>query len=343
MLGLSSTLERGAVSGIIQRAGAMLERYAEAMAATRAHLDERFAAAVELVAGLDSILIVTGLGKSGLVAQKAAATLSSTGTQAAFVHPVEALHGDLGIVRPGAAMLALSKSGGNVETIEFARQFKAVALGQVVSITQPRSQLAEVADIALDIPALSEIDEFDLAPTTSAVTTMAMCDVLAILVQQSKGLTDRDFARFHPSGTLGRRLLLSVAEVMIQGDALPVVGGGQRFADLVYEISSKGIGMAVLVDDAGRHVGVVTDADIRRLLLRGEHVSELTVAECFARSRRGAESAAPPEVHGSATPQALAFDCLRQMQENEITHLVILDGKRPVGVVRLQDLVAAGI
>ena len=327
----------------IERAGEMLERYASAMLATRALLDERFACAVELIAGLDSILIVTGLGKSGLVAQKVAATLSSTGTQAAFVHPVEALHGDLGIVRPGSAMLALSKSGGNVETIEFARQFKAVAQGQVVSVTAPDSKLAAVADIALRIPALPEIDQFDLAPTTSAVATLAICDALAILVQQSKGLTERDFARFHPSGTLGRRLLLSVAEVMIQGEALPVVATAKRFPDLVFQISSKGIGMTVVVDDAGKHVGVVTDADIRRLLLRGEHVNELTVGECFARSRRGSESTAPPEVHGSATPQALAFDCLRQMQENQITHLVILDGGRPVGVVRLQDLVAAGI
>ncbi len=327
----------------IERAGEMLDRYAVAMAATRGLLDVRFSRAVELIANLDSILIVTGLGKSGLVAQKAAATLSSTGTQAAFVHPVEALHGDLGIVRPGSAMLALSKSGGNAETIEFARQFKAVAGGQVVSITEPSSRLAAIADIALHIPALPEIDEFDLAPTTSAATTMAVCDALAILVQQSKGLTERDFAKFHPSGALGKRLLLSVAEVMIQGDALPVVSVAARFPDLVYEISSKGIGMAIVTDAVGEHAGVITDADIRRLLLRGEHVAELTVAECFARSRRGSESNAPADVHGATTAKSMAIDCLRQMQDNQITQLVVLDGSRAVGVVRLQDLIAAGI
>ena len=328
---------------LTDRAGAMLDRYAAAMAATRDLLDERFSEAVALIAGLDSILIVTGLGKSGLVAQKAAATLSSTGTQAAFVHPVEALHGDLGIVRPGSAMLALSKSGGNAETIEFARQFKAVAGGQVVSITEPRSRLAGIADIALHIPALPEIDAFDLAPTTSAATTMALCDALAIVAQQQKGLTERDFARFHPSGTLGRRLLLSVGEVMIQGDALPVVGSASGFADLVYEISSKGIGMAVVTNAAGEHAGVITDADIRRLLLRREPVTELDVGECIARSRRGSESRAPAEVHGATTADRMAIDCLRQMQDSQITQLVILDGSRPVGVVRLQDLIAAGI
>ena len=321
----------------------MLDRYADAMAATRQLLDRRFDQAVTLIAGLDSILIVTGLGKSGLIAQKAAATLSSTGTQAAFVHPVEALHGDLGIVRQGSALLALSKSGGNAETIEFARQFKAVAQGQVVSITEPNSRLASMADIALDIPALPEIDEYDLAPTTSAATTMALCDALAILAQQTKGLTERDFAKFHPSGTLGRRLLLSVAEVMIQGSNLPVVNAAAGFADLVYQISSKGIGMTVVVDSAGDHAGVITDADIRRLLLRGEHVGELTAAECVARSRRGSESSAPARVHGATNAATMAIDCLRQMQRSQITQLVVLSGNRPVGVVRLQDLIAAGV
>ena len=330
------------MDSLIERAGEMLDRYAVAMAAAKGLLDQRFADAVELIANLDSILIVTGLGKSGLVAQKAAATLSSTGTQAAFVHPVEALHGDLGIVRPGSALLALSKSGGNEETIAFARQFKAVAHGQVITLTEPNSMLGASADIALDIPALPEIDEFDLAPTTSAVTAMAVCDVLAILVQQAKGLTERDFARFHPSGALGKRLLLSVDDVMIKEDGLPIVGKDAHVSDLVYEISSKGIGMTVVVDETGGFAGVVTDADIRRLLLRGEDVNGLTVAECIERSRRGSESSAPSEVDGSASPHSKAIDCLRQMQSNQITELVILDGDRPVGVVRLQDLIAAG-
>ena len=328
---------------MLARAREMLSRYATAVDATKALLDARFADAVRLVAGLNSILIVTGLGKSGLVARKVAATLSSTGTQAAFVHPVEALHGDLGIVQPGSALLALSKSGGNAELIAFARQFKAVSAGHVLCVTEPASRLAAIADIALEIPALPEIDAFDLAPTTSTVTTMALCDVLAISVQQAKGLTERDFAKFHPSGTLGRRLLLSVRDLMKKGDALPLVNTTARFADLVYEISSKGIGMAVVVDVRGDHVGVITDADIRRLLLRGEPVNDLTVAECYARSRRGTESSAPANVQGATAPDAMAIDCLRQMQASQITELVVLDGKRPVGVTRLQDLIDAGI
>ena len=327
----------------LARAGEMLSRYAGAMDATKARLDDRFADAVRALATLDSLLIVTGLGKSGLVARKAAATLSSTGTQAAFVHPVEALHGDLGIVQPGSALLALSKSGGNAELIAFARQFKAVSAGSVLCISEPRSRLAAIADIALEIPVFPEIDAFDLAPTTSAATTMALCDVLAILVQQEKGLTERDFAKFHPSGTLGRRLLLSVRDLMKKGDALPLLTPDAGFADLVYEISSKGIGMAVVVDDQGHHMGVITDADIRRLLLRGEQVGALTVDECYARSRRGSESTAPATVRGATSPDAMAIDCLRQMHASQITELVVLEDRRPVGVARLQDLVDAGI
>ena len=339
------------MDSLLARAGGMFDRYAAALVAAKGLLDGRFAEAVRVVAELDSILIVTGLGKSGLVAQKAAATLSSTGTPAAFVHPVEALHGDLGIVRPGAALLALSKSGNNEETIAFARQFKTVAAaapgggteGKVLSVSEPGSRLAALADVALEIPALPEIDAFDLAPTTSAATTMAVCDVLAILVQQAKGLTEHDFAKFHPSGALGRRLLLSVSDLMIKGDALPLVRVDAGFADLVYRISSKGIGMAIVVEATGDHVGVITDADIRRLLLRGEPVGDLSVAECFARSRRGSESSAPATVRGSTSPAAMAIDCLAQMQGDQITELVVLQGNRPVGVVRLQDLIDAGI
>lgn len=331
------------MTDLLDRARGMLAHCAGAVQTIGDLLDENFAEAVRVIADLDSILIVTGLGKSGLVAQKAAATLSSTGTQTAFVHPVEALHGDLGIVRPGSAMLALSKSGGNEETIDFARQFRLVTEGKVISVTEPGSRLAGVADIALAIPVLPEIDDFNLAPTTSTLTTMAVCDVLAILVQQEKGLTDHDFARFHPSGSLGRRLLLGVEDVMIQGDALPTVAMTAPFPDLVYEISSKGIGMTAVVDAGGAHVGVVTDADIRRLLLRGEDVRELSAGECYRRSRRGEESNAPTDVHGETDTDAKAIDCLRQMRESRITALVVLHGDRPVGVVRLQDLLDAGI
>jgi arabinose-5-phosphate isomerase len=217
----------------------------------------------------------------------AAATFSSTGTPSAFVHPVEALHGDLGIVQPGSAMLAISKGGGNEETIEFARQYRSVVNGPVITLSEPASRLEDLADIALHIPPLPEIDEWDLAPTTSTMTSMAVCDVLAICTQQSKDLTADDFAQFHPSGTLGKRLLLNVGDLMISGSDLPIQALNVSFADLVYEISSKGMGMVLLTEKNGKLFGVLTDGDIRRLMARDEPVTEMTAAECF-RARRSA-------------------------------------------------------
>ena len=246
----------------------MLASYVSAMRDTQDLLDESFVNAVRLVAKLDSILVVTGIGKSGLIGQKAVATLNSTGTRSVFVHPVEALHGDLGIVSSGMATLAISKSGTNEETLEFVRQFKSVTNGSVISLSEANSKLAELADIALTIPKLREIDEWDLAPTISSSTTMAICDVLAICVQQQKGFTVNDFAQFHPSGTLGRRLLLSVKDLMIEGASLPQISANASLNEVIYEMSSKGLGLALLTESDNQFFGVLTDGDIRRLAER---------------------------------------------------------------------------
>ena len=325
----------------VERARKMLASYSDAMASTAALLDHGFRRAVNAIASLKSILVITGLGKSGLVGQKAAATFSSTGTRAVFVHPVEALHGDLGIVERYTGMLAISKSGGNEETIEFCRQFKQVASGPVITLTEPNSQLEKQADIALHIPRLPEIDEWNLAPTTSTMTSMSICDVLAICVQQQKGLTEEDFAQFHPQGTLGRRLLLQVRDLMIAGSALPIRSLSSAFSEVIYEISSKGLGLVLLVDDKGNYSGLLTDGDIRRLMERQEPITELNALECFQLSRRGDDL--PAVTHGSATPETKAIHCLEQMQEDRITSIVILDESRPIGLVRMQDLVAAGL
>ena len=319
----------------------MLSTYAKAMDETQLLLNDNFVAAVETISALKSILIITGLGKSGLVGQKAAATLSSTGTPASFVHPVEALHGDLGVVAKGSAMIAISKGGGNEETIEFARQFRAVVGGPVITLTEPSSRLEELSDLALHIPKLAEIDEWDLAPTTSTMTSMAMLDVLAICVQQNKGLSAADFAQFHPSGTLGKRLLLEVKDLMIRGEYLPLKSASQPFSEVVYEISSKGIGMVLLTQDNGDLMGVLTDGDIRRLIERGENVTQMTALECIQASRR--ENDLPPVDRASANAHTKAIECLQRMQQDQITSLVILENNKPIGIVRMQDLVAAGL
>lgn len=319
----------------------MLASYADAMGSTADLIGPSFDAAVDLLVDLNSILVITGLGKSGLIGKKAAATLSSTGTPAVFVHPVEALHGDLGIIVEGTALLAISKSGSNEETIEFTRQYRNVAASPVISLSETDSMLEQYADIALHIPKLPEIDEWNLAPTTSTMTSMAICDVLAITVQQRKGLTSNDFARFHPSGALGKRLLLNAGDVMVKGAALPKADADQRFSDILYEISSKGLGLVLLVDADGEFLGVLTDGDIRRLTERHEPVTQMSGRECFHASRRGDDL--PSVVKGWTDAQTKAVDCLEMMNESKITSLVVLSGREPIGVVRLQDLIAAGL
>ncbi|MYF38425.1 MAG: KpsF/GutQ family sugar-phosphate isomerase [Gammaproteobacteria bacterium] len=325
----------------VNRAQSMFAQYAEAMQATANLLDLNFQRAVDTVAQLDALLIITGLGKSGLVGQKAAATFSSTGTRAVFVHPVEALHGDSGVIEPGAALLAISKGGGNVETIEFTRQFKTVAHGPVMTLTEPNSNLESYGDIALNIPKLPEIDEWDLAPTTSTITSLSVCDILAICVQQQRGLTAEHFAQFHPHGTLGKRLLLHVRDFMVSGDALPLQSVKASFSKLLYEISSKGLGSVLLINDDASFHGMITDGDIRRLLEREEDITKLNAHECYQLSRRGTDL--PQVSHGTTSAETMAIDCLKQMQMDRITALVVLDENKPIGIIRLQDLIAAGL
>ena len=326
---------------ILAQAQRMFESYGSAIQSTSDLLGDSFVRAVELIANLESLLIVTGIGKSGLVGQKASATLNSTGTRSVFVHPVEALHGDLGIVTKGTAMLALSKSGSNAETLEFVRQFKNVTSGKVISLSEPDSRLSRSADIELTIPQVPELDEWDLAPTVSSCTSMAICDILAICVQQSKGFTRNDFAQFHPSGALGRRLLLSVSDLMIEGDALPISPFDSNLGHVIYEMSSKGLGLSLLVNESGQYYGMLTDGDIRRLAERHKLDLDMLAKDCYELSRRGSDL--PSIQHSSIGPSTKAIDCLEQMKSEQITSLVIHEAGRAIGLVRMQDLVSAGL
>lgn len=329
------------MSSSLDNARKMIASYADAMLATRDLLDESFARAVSAISLSNSTLILSGLGKSGLVGQKSAATFSSTGTRAVFIHPVDGLHGDLGVVDSNSSLIAISKSGSNEETIEFARQFKAVANGPVITLTEPESKLETIADIPLHIPKLPEIDEWDLAPTTSTITSLAILDILAICVQRKKGFNAEDFAQFHPRGALGKRLLLHVSDFMIERSELPIRNTDAEFSELIYEISSRGLGLVLLVRKDGSFVGVLTDGDIRRLMQRGEPITQMNAQECFDSSRRGKDL---PQVNkGWTTSDTKAIDCLRQMQRDQITSVVILEDDKPTGLVRMQDLVAAGI
>lgn len=289
-------------------------------------------------------MIVTGIGKSGLIARKAAATLASTGTPAMFMHPVEGVHGDLGAVSPGAVLLALSKSGCTEELVRFVQHFRRVSdAGHVIAVCEnATSPLGELADAVLQLPSLPEAGPLGLAPTTSTLMSLALCDALAMVLLERRGFSEVDFGRYHPEGSLGRKLLLRAADIMHAGGELPIVHGDAPVRDLLLTATNKHLGMACVVGHDSRLVGVFTDGDLRRLLTRCENPMALTAYEAWRQSRRSPDE--PPVQCSTIQPSTLAVECLRMMRESQITVLVVSeDGERPMGILRLQDLVRAGL
>jgi len=326
----------------IDLAREVIEKEAAALSALADSIDGSFLEAVDRIASLEGRLIVSGVGKSGAIGQKVAGTLASTGTPASFLHPTDALHGDLGVVREGDLLLTLSKTGRTDELIRFVGHFRRLGRGVISIGEDPGSPLAELSDVFLRIPAFEEAGPLSLAPTTSAILQLSIADALAMSLLERRGFTADEFARYHPEGSLGRRLLLRCHDLMHQGDELPVVAESVRFSDLLLEVTGKGLGMACIVDESGGFRGVFTDGDLRRLVARGANPLELTAAEAIAASRRG--DAETPVGRSVVPAETLAVEALRMMKDQEITALVIVDGDdRPRGLVRLQDLVRRGI
>jgi arabinose-5-phosphate isomerase len=266
------------------------------------------------------------MGKSGIICQKIAATLSSTGTPAFFLHPAEALHGDLGMIVAGDVLLAVSNSG---ETQEVVRLLELVRrLGsKIIALTgDPRSTLARHSDVHLDVGVRSEACPMDLVPTASTCAALAMGDALAVAGYTLRGFTEQDFARFHPGGRLGRKLQL-VSALMHAGDGVPRVGPDTALRDAVREISAKRLGMTCVVDGGGRLLGVLTDGDLRRRLV--------AVPDPLAASAGQAMTAAPETIG----PDALASEALRRMEERKITSLPVVDSANGLlGVIQIHDL-----
>ena len=326
----------------IDLARGFIREQAGALNALAELLGDSFAEAVQRVLSTRDPMVITGIGKSGLIARKAAATLASTGTPALFMHPVEGVHGDLGAVSTGAILLALSKSGHTEELIRFASHFRRTG-GRVIAICETGgSPLVELAEVALPIPSLPEAGPLGLAPTTSTLLMLTLCDALAMALLDARGFREEDFAKYHPDGSLGRRLLTRVADLMHSGDEMPLVKTTSSFNALLLEVTSKHLGMTCIVDKSGALVGVFTDGDLRRLLTRSQSPGELTVLKAWQQSRR--DPTEPSVRCSTIKPDALAVDCLKLMRESEITVLVVSrDGNVPEGVIRLQDLVRAGL
>ncbi len=315
---------------------------AEALRQLAARFGPEFDAVLDTIVAATPPLIVSGLGKSGNIAQKIAASLTSTGTPAVFMHPVEALHGDLGIVTDRHCLIALSRSGQTEEILRFVTHFRRLG-GPVIGLTQRAdSRLAELSRHVLLLPDLPEAGPLSLAPTTSCILQLAAGDALAMALLHRRGFQPSDFAQYHPEGALGRRLLLRASDLMHAGDALPLVPVGTPFKELLLVMTRKQLGLALLVDADGRFVGTFTDGDLRRVFERVADPQTLDARGAYQRSRR--DPGAPPVPVSTVRPSHLAVDCLQIMRSAQITSLVVTDeARRPVGVVRLVDLVNAGL
>jgi arabinose-5-phosphate isomerase len=287
---------------------------------------EAFAGAVECLYSCGGRVVVTGMGKSGLVARKIAATLSSTGTPALFMHPVEAVHGDLGMIVRGDVVLALSQSGDTEEILNLVPNIKRLDVRLVAMTGALRSTLAQAADIALDCSVAQEACSLGLAPTASTTTMVALGDALAVALAEKRGFKEEDFADLHPGGKLGKKLA-RVSRLMHTGDAIPRVTPQTPMSEVIYEMSRKQLGVAA-VTDGDKLLGIISDGDLRRLLeRRGKDVLDLTAGECMTRDPK------------TIRPDEFAAAALNVMEQKKITSLAVVgDGGRLEGIIHLHDL-----
>jgi arabinose-5-phosphate isomerase len=306
-------------------------------------LDATFARAVELLRGCAGRVIVTGIGKSGIIGRKIAATLASTGTPAYFLHPAEGVHGDLGMVARGDVVLALSNSGETDEMLAILPVLKRLGVPIVLLTGGPGSTLARQCEVVLDVSVPEEACPLNLAPTSSTTAALAMGDALAMALLELRGLRPEDYAALHPRGTLGWRALFRVADLMHGGDTLPSVYQEASVKDAVEEMTRKrprtaaagaalhACGMTTVVDAAGALVGVITDGDLRRLQLAGGPTSDARAGEVASRAPK------------TIAADDLAAKALEMMEAWAITSLVVVDGPRPIGVIHMHDILRAKI
>ncbi len=309
-----------------------LEVEARALAQLAPRLGAPFARAVQTILGCQGRVAVMGMGKSGHVGRKIAATLASTGTPALFVHPAEAAHGDLGMVTAGDIVLALSNSGESDELNAILPVLKRLGITILAMTGRAESSLAAHADVVLDSAVAEEACPLQLAPTASTTAQMALGDALAVALLDARGFRAEDFARSHPGGALGRKLLTHVRDLMRSGDALPRVAAGTPFTELMREMSAKALGMAVIVDADDRVQGIFTDGDLRRLVEQGRDLRALTAAE-VAHPR--------PRTVGA---DALAVDAADLMEAARITVVLVVDAERKLlGAISINDLMRAKV
>jgi arabinose-5-phosphate isomerase len=317
---------------LLQLARDVLETEADAIRALAPRLGDTFVAACRLLLACAGRVVVLGMGKSGHIGGKLAATLASTGTPAFFVHPGEASHGDLGMITPQDVVLALSNSGETAEILLILPTIRRLGVPLIAITGDPSSTLAREADVSLDASVEREACPLGLAPTASTTAALALGDALAIALLHTRGFSREDFSRSHPGGKLGRRLLLHVADVMVKGDRMPVVAQDASLTDALLEISRKGLGMTAVVDAAGRAVGIFTDGDLRRVLERVDSVRAVAIADVMTRG--GVR----------IRPDLLAAEAAQLMERWRINALLVEDPQgRLIGALNMHTLLDAGV
>lgn len=317
---------------IADRAKRVLRIEADAILALIPRLDERFDRAVEILRDCRGRVALTGMGKSGSIAQKIASTMASTGTPSFFIHPAEGGHGDLGMLVRGDVVVAVSNSGETNELIELLPAIKRLGLRLISLVGDPSSTLAKQSDVAIDVSVAAEACEMVVAPTASTTAALAMGDALAVALLEERGFTEQDFAMLHPAGSLSRRLLWRVLDLMHVGEQIPAVTQEALMSVAVEEISRKKLGMTAVVDAAGKLTGIITDGDLRRALQKGGDLLQRRVKECMMPHPKTIDR------------EALAAKALETMERLSITSLLIIDPQgRPDGVIHLHDLLKAGV
>jgi arabinose-5-phosphate isomerase len=319
-------------SSVIEKGKEVIRIEASAVAALEERINGNFAKAVDIIFQSSGRVVVTGMGKSGIIGRKISATLSSTGTPSVFMHPSDAIHGDLGMVTQDDVVICISKSGDTDEVQQLLPRFKQLGVKIISLIGNESSSIGKQSDVVLDVSVKEEACPYDLAPTSSTTAALAMGDALAITLLQLRNFTKEDFAFFHPGGSLGKQLLLKVEALMITGNEIPTVNEHVSLSQAIVEISSKRLGATCVVNNEGVLQGILTDGDLRRLLQRTNNIAQLTAAEAMTKNPKVAQKG------------ILAARALAMMESFKITQLIVVDEqRRPVGMLHIHDLVEAGL
>lgn len=320
------------VDKIIQAGKEVIRIEAEAVANLINSIDNQFVKAVDVIYNSKGRVVFSGMGKSGLIARKIVATLNSTGTAAIYLHPTDALHGDLGMVRKDDVVILISKSGETEELVNLLPMFKRLQVVLIAMTADPESSLSKTCDITLNIAVKEEACPHDLVPTASTTATLVLGDALSVALLQKNGFTAEDFAFLHPGGSLGKRLSLKISEIMTKGDNVPSVNEEASIKDAILEITSKRLGATCVVNQNGILKGIITDGDLRRLLEKSLSINGLKAKEIMTSDPKVLEQ------------DYLASFALQQMENYKITSLVIIDTeKKPVGMIHLHDLINLGL